>query len=94
MKKEGSMNYMNECKTIIRSQGFKGMYCGFWGQALRDMSRWGVSFSMFERFNSQINPCINNWMGGSEETKRRRLGLLWLNAGGVAGTMGWFSCIP
>ena len=45
--KEGNLNITKEVKDILRDQGAKGLYRGFWASALRDIPGWAVYFSAY-----------------------------------------------
>ena len=42
------MSYLNETKQVLKTQGIKGMYRGFWAAAWRDVPGWAVYFYAFE----------------------------------------------
>ena len=49
MTKEGRLSYPQEIRRVLTSQGFVGLYRGFWAFALRDIPGWAVYFSAFEK---------------------------------------------
>ena len=57
MTKDGNLNYYNEVRNVLRTQGIKGLYRGFWAFAWRDVPGWAVYFAAFEKLkliNDQI----------------------------------------
>jgi len=49
MTKEGNLNYTNELRNVMRTQGLKGLYRGFWAFAWRDVPGWAVYFAAYEK---------------------------------------------
>ena len=47
IKKDGNLNITQEVKDIVRDQGAKGLYRGFWATAWRDIPGWAVYFSAY-----------------------------------------------
>ena len=93
MTRDGKLNYPREMRHILSTQGPCGMYRGFWAFALRDIPGWGVYFSAFEKLKLMSKE-INDSIGGSQQQKDKRMTLLTLNAGGIAGALSWLVGIP
>lgn len=88
MKKEGNLNYRLEVETIIKTHGLQGLYRGFIMSAARHVPGWGIYFAAYHQckiFSVQLNEKL----GGSKETKEKRLTLMNINAGGMAGVLTW-----
>ncbi|KAL3598431.1 hypothetical protein D5086_006349 [Populus alba] len=73
-------------KSILKTEGLKGMYRGFVITVLRDAPAYGVYFWTYEYMREQFHPgCRKN---GQESVRTM------LTAGGLAGVASWLCCYP
>mmetsp|Transcript_24583 Transcript_24583/g.38146 ORF Transcript_24583/g.38146 Transcript_24583/m.38146 type:complete len:110 (+) Transcript_24583:208-537(+) len=59
MNKDSNMNYSKEFKHIMKTQGIKGLYRGFWATFLRDLPGYGVYFSSFYTLKTYLPYLLN-----------------------------------
>jgi solute carrier family 25 carnitine/acylcarnitine transporter 20/29 len=77
---------LNVAKSILKTEGLKGMYRGFVITVLRDAPAYGVYFWTYEYMREQFHPgCRKN---GQESVRTM------LTAGGLAGVASWLCCYP
>lgn len=73
-------------KSILKTEGIKGIYRGFVITVLRDAPAHGVYFWTYEYMREQFHPgCRKN---GQENLRTM------LTAGGLAGVASWLCCYP
>ncbi|KAG6780471.1 hypothetical protein POTOM_013331 [Populus tomentosa] len=73
-------------KSILKTEGLKGMYRGFVITVLRDAPAYGVYFWTYEYMREQFHPgCRKN---GQESVRTM------LTAGGLSGVASWLCCYP
>ncbi|XP_038999655.1 mitochondrial arginine transporter BAC2-like [Hibiscus syriacus] len=73
-------------KTIIKTEGLRGIYRGFTITALRDAPSHGFYFWTYEYMREQLHPGCRK---SGQETLRTML-----IAGGLAGVASWVCCYP
>ena len=93
MTKVGTLDTRKELRTVLKNQGIQGMYRGYWAFFWRDIPGWAVYFGAYEQLRIW-NEILNKKRGGDEDTMRRRMNWLQLNAGGLAGVLSWVIAIP
>lgn len=77
---------LSVAKSILKTEGLKGMYRGFVITVLRDAPAYGVYFWTYEYMREQFHPgCRKN---GQESVRTM------LTAGGLAGVASWLCCYP
>jgi solute carrier family 25 carnitine/acylcarnitine transporter 20/29 len=93
LTREGKLDYLSECRAILREQGVRGLYRGFWASAARDTPGWAVYFASYEWLKLQGNKM--DTICPVSEDKRMWRDFLWrLNAGGTAGVLSWIASLP
>ncbi len=79
-----NLNYRKEIKKIIRFDGYKGLYRGFWSVLFRESVGWAAFFSTFD-YLKRVTPV----------TSDEKVKLAWtLNAGGLSGIACWALTLP
>ncbi|KAK8480710.1 hypothetical protein V6N13_023883 [Hibiscus sabdariffa] len=73
-------------KTILKTEGLRGLYRGFTITALRDAPSHGFYFWTYEYMREQLHPGCRK---SGQETLRTML-----IAGGLAGVASWVCCYP
>lgn len=73
-------------KSIMRTEGLRGMYRGLTITVLRDAPAHGVYFWTYEYMREQLHP-------GCRKAGQESLGTM-LTAGGLAGVASWICCYP
>ncbi|GAV64490.1 Mito_carr domain-containing protein [Cephalotus follicularis] len=73
-------------KSILRTEGLRGMYRGFTITILRDAPAHGFYFSTYEYMKEQLHP-------GCRKCGQESLRTM-LMAGGLAGVASWVCCYP
>ncbi|KAK9030780.1 hypothetical protein V6N11_032192 [Hibiscus sabdariffa] len=73
-------------RTILKTEGLKGIYRGFTITALRDAPSHGFYFWTYEYMREQLHPGCRK---SGQETLRTML-----MAGGLAGVASWVCCYP
>ena len=46
--KDGHYSYREEVPKIIKTEGYKGLFKGFWATAWRDVPGWAMYFYSYE----------------------------------------------
>lgn len=69
IKKEGNLNINKEVKDILRKQGTKGLYRGFWASAWRDIPGWAVYFSAYSSMKTIGSKLIENSNFGEDQKR-------------------------
>lgn len=77
---------INIAKSIMRTEGLRGMYRGLTITMLRDAPAHGVYFWTYEFVREQLHPGCRK--SGQESLKTM------LTAGGLAGVASWICCYP
>ncbi|KAE8697754.1 Mitochondrial arginine transporter BAC2 [Hibiscus syriacus] len=77
---------MSVAKTILKTEGLRGLYRGFTISALRDAPAHGFYFWTYEYVREQLHPGCRK---SGEETLRTMV-----MAGGLAGVASWVCCYP
>lgn len=54
MSKDRFINYREDLMMIIRQEGVRGLYKGFWATFWRDVPSWGIFFYVFEVFKQKF----------------------------------------
>ncbi|KAJ8756012.1 hypothetical protein K2173_024558 [Erythroxylum novogranatense] len=87
VRQEGShKGPISVVKSIVRTEGLRGMYRGFTITVLRDAPSHGVYFWTYEYMREKLHPgCRKN---GQESVNTM------LIAGGLAGVASWVCCYP
>lgn len=67
--KEGNLNVIKEVKDILREQGTKGLYRGFWASAWRDIPGWAVYFSAYSSMKTFGSEYIENSNFSADQKK-------------------------
>lgn len=73
-------------KTILKTEGFRGLYRGLTITVLRDAPAHGLYFWTYEYMREKLHP-------GCRKTGQETLNTM-LVAGGLAGVASWISCYP
>lgn len=94
LTKNGRLNYLSEVRAIMKEQGIRGLYRGFWSCAARDTPGWAIYFSSYEWLKAQEGDNLNKICPTSEENRRYRDFIWRLNAGGTAGMVSWMFTLP
>ncbi|XP_025012552.2 mitochondrial arginine transporter BAC2 isoform X1 [Ricinus communis] len=77
---------MSVAKTILRTEGLRGIYRGFSITVLRDAPSHGFYFWTYEYMREQLHP-------GCRKSGQERIRTM-LVAGGLAGVASWVCCYP
>ncbi|PIN05907.1 Mitochondrial carrier protein [Handroanthus impetiginosus] len=80
------MGPSNVVRTIIRVEGYRGIFRGLVITVLRDAPAHGVYFWTYEYMREQLHP-------GCRKNGQETFGTMLL-AGGLAGVTSWISCYP
>lgn len=77
---------VNLAKTILKTEGLRGLYRGLTITVLRDAPAHGLYFWTYEYIREKLHP-------GCRKTGQESLNTM-LVAGGLAGVASWVSCYP
>jgi len=58
VNKEGRLGYQKEVTNILKDQGVRGLYRGFWASAWRDVPGWGIFFASYEYLKAKSDSAI------------------------------------
>lgn len=92
VKKQGrktKTNYYAITKEIVKAEGIKGMYSGFWISFWRCVPQYGLYFFAYQK----LQEGLKRWNNNQEPTGTRMLRDK-IIAGGLAGQIGWFTSYP
>jgi hypothetical protein len=80
--KERMINYREYIPKIIKNEGYRGLYKGFWPTFWRDVPGLGLYFFSYEYFKKTFSSFTN------------REFLIKMLSGGLAGTIAWITSFP
>lgn len=87
--KDSAVSYRQMIPRIVESEGYRGLYRGFWVTLMRDVPGWGVYFYSYEVFKKLFYRIDK----GSKPEQSRQV-VLDLIAGGMAGSFSWLVGYP
>ncbi|MBA0767410.1 hypothetical protein Gotri_016296 [Gossypium trilobum] len=85
-KKTSPTGSIHVAKTILKTEGIRGLFRGFNITILRDAPAHGIYFWTYEYMREQLHP-------GCRKTGDESLKTMWIS-GGLAGVSSWIGCYP
>jgi hypothetical protein len=73
---------------IIKNEGYKGLFKGFWATFFRDVPGWAVYFYAYEALKAVARKYMR------PESRQRHDLAIRLTAGGIAGQLSWIVSFP
>ncbi len=86
--KDSNYTYRSQIPQIIKNEGYKGLFKGFWATFFRDVPGWGVYFYAYEG----LKALCTNYM--KPDSRRKHDLAIRLTSGGIAGQLSWIVSFP
>jgi len=60
MNKDGYLRYKHEISRMVKLEGFRSLYKGFWPTFWREIPGWGVYFYVYDAYKEYFKDPLTN----------------------------------